>query len=53
MKNREIKVFNACKDITEVDIVRQRYYQLMREQALRNATKTEPKKSLFGLFKNN
>lgn len=50
-KKRPVLIFNAIKDITEADIARQRYYQLMHEQAVWNATRPSTKKILFGLFK--
>lgn len=51
INKRPLLIFNGTKDITEADIARQKYYQLMHEQAVWNATRPATKKILFGLFK--
>lgn len=49
-RKRPMLIFNGVKDITDVDIARQNYYRLMQEQAVWNATKQQPKRSIFKLF---
>jgi len=45
-----IRMVDGTMDITERDIARQRFYQLLSEQAVWNATRPKPKRGLFKLF---